>query len=85
VSHIGSGRHWRPLGEALLLLWDVDPWREELRQLLLLLAIRAVHRLPPLPWAMLLTLRVHGRSSRAKILAAFALFDERCAPRSIQG
>jgi len=36
----------------LALLWATGAWREELRQLLLLLAERAVHRLHPLPWAL---------------------------------
>ncbi|MFN9644554.1 MAG: hypothetical protein ACK6BG_05390 [Cyanobacteriota bacterium] len=45
----GTGRQWRPLDQALALLWRADAWREELRQLLLLLAERADHRLHPLP------------------------------------
>ena len=75
-----------PLGEALALLWAVGPWREELRQLLLLLADRADHRLHPLPWALPVPLRVHGRTCReevrAEVLAAFGLVDGRGAPRS---
>ena len=58
------------------------PWREELLQLLLLLAERADHRLHPLPWALPVPLRVHGRYSRAEVLAAFGLVDGRGAPRS---
>lgn len=38
---LGTLRHWLPLSEALPLLWAVGPWREELRQLLELLAERA--------------------------------------------
>ena len=79
---LGSGRHWLPLPQALPLLWAVGPWREELRQLLLLLAERCDHRLHPLPWALPVPLRVHGRYSRAEILAAFAVLDDRGAPRS---
>ena len=79
---LGRGRHWLPLHEALELLWAVGPWRDELIQLLLLLAERCEHRLHPLPWALPVPLRVHGRYSRAEILAAFGLLDERGAPRS---
>jgi len=79
---LGTGRHWLPLREALALLWAVGPWREELRQLLELLADRADHRLHPLPWAQPVPLRVHGRYSRAEVLAAFAAVDDRGAPRS---
>jgi hypothetical protein len=43
-------------------------WREELRQLLELLAARPLyapqHRLHPLPWALPVPLRVHGHDSR---------------------
>jgi hypothetical protein len=78
----GTGRHWRPLDQALALLWQAEAWREELRQLLLLLAERADHRLHPLPWALPVPLRVHGRYSRAEVLAAFAIHDGRGAPRS---
>jgi hypothetical protein len=42
-------------------LWQAGAWREELIQLLLLLADRADHRLHPLPWALPVPLRVHGR------------------------
>ena len=79
---LGSGPHWRPLPEALALLWQAPAWREELRQLLMLLAERADHRLHPLPWAQPIPLRVQGRYSRAEVLAAFALVDGRGAPRS---
>jgi len=79
---LGTGQHWRPLAEALALLWAMGAWREELRQLLELLADRADHRLHPLPWALPVPLRVHGRYSRAEVLAAFDAVDERGAPRS---
>jgi hypothetical protein len=79
---LGTGPHWRPLAEALALLWAVGAWREELRQVLELLADRADHRLHPLPWALPVPLRVHGRYSRAEVLAAFDAVDERGAPRS---
>ena len=79
---LGTGQHWRPLAEAMELLWAVDPWREELRQLLELLAGRCERRLHPLPWALPVPLRVHGRYSRAEVLAAFDAVDERGAPRS---
>ncbi|MFM9102131.1 MAG: hypothetical protein ACKOPS_12720, partial [Cyanobium sp.] len=42
---------WRPLDDALAVLWQAGAWRQELRQLLELLAARADHRLHPLPWA----------------------------------
>ncbi len=42
------------------MLWQAAAWREELRQLLLLLADRADHRLHPLPWTLPIPLRVHG-------------------------
>jgi len=75
-----------PDPEALALLWAVAPWREELRQLLELLADRADHRLHPLPWALPVPLRVHGRTcreeGRADVLAAFAAVDDRGSPRS---
>jgi hypothetical protein len=66
----------------LALLWATSAWREELRQLLLLLAERADHRLHPLPWALPVPLRVHGRYSRAEVLAAFAIHYGRGAPCS---
>ena len=78
---LGRGRHWLPLPEALELLWATGPWREELLQLLLLLAERCDHRLHPLPWALPVPLHVHGRYSRAEILAAFGVLDGRGAPR----
>jgi len=72
---LGMGRHWLPLPEGLALLWASGPWREELRQLLELLADRADHRLHPLPWALPVPLRVHGRTcreeGRAELLAAY--------------
>jgi superfamily II DNA or RNA helicase/HKD family nuclease len=79
---LGTGKHWRPLAEALALLWAMGAWREELRQLLELLADRADHRLHLLPWALPVPLRVHGRYSRAEVLAAFDAVDDRGAPRS---
>ncbi len=52
----------------MALLWATGAWREELCQLL--------------PWALPVPLRVHGRYSRAEVLAAFAIHDGRGAPRS---
>ncbi len=72
----GTGRRWRPLPDALALLWQAAAWREELRQLLELLAERADHRLHPLPWALPVPLRVHGRYSRAEIEAAFGILRD---------
>ena len=43
----GTGRLWRPLDQALDVLWQAGAWREELIQLLELLAERADHRLHP--------------------------------------
>jgi len=63
-------------------LWQAAGGRAELRQLLELLAGRCERRLHPLPWALPVPLRVHGRYSRAEVLAAFDAVDERGAPRS---
>jgi len=76
VQLFGTGRRWRPLPEALALLCQADAWREELRQLLELLAERADHRLHPLPWALPVPLRLHGRYSRAEIEAAFGILRD---------
>ncbi len=73
VQLFGTGRRFRPLPDAMALLWQAAAWREELRQLLLLLANRADHRLHPLPWTLPVPLRVHGRYSRAEIEAAFGV------------
>ena len=54
-------------------LWQAGAWREELIQLLRLLAKRADRRLHPLPWALPVPLRVHGRYIRAEIEAAFGV------------
>ena len=52
----GTGRQWRPLDQALALLWQAGARREELIQLLQLLAERPLkqpqRRLHPLPWAL---------------------------------
>jgi hypothetical protein len=48
----GTGKRWRPLPDALALLWQASAWRDELRQLLTLLAERTDRRLHPLPWAL---------------------------------
>ena len=53
------------------MLWQACAWREELIQLLELLAERADRRLHPLPWALPVPLRVHGHYSRAEIEAAY--------------
>jgi hypothetical protein len=70
---LGTGKRWRPLPEALALLWQASAWRDERRQLLQLLAERTDRRLHPLPWALPVPLRVHGRYSRAEIEAAFGI------------
>jgi hypothetical protein len=54
-------------------LWLAGAWREELIQLLDLLAERADRRLHPLPWTLPVPLRVHGHYSRAEIEAAFGV------------
>jgi hypothetical protein len=72
----GAGKRWRHLPEALGLLWQASAWRDELRQLLELLAERTDRRLHPLPWALPVPLRVHGRYSRAEIEAAFGILHE---------
>ena len=42
-------RQWRPVDQALAVLWQACAWREELIQLLELLAERADRRFHPLP------------------------------------
>jgi hypothetical protein len=76
VQLFGTGNRWRPLPDALALLWQAFAWRDELRQLLDLLAERADRRLHPLPWALPVPLRVHGRYSRAEIEAAFGILGD---------
>jgi hypothetical protein len=71
----GTGRQWRPLDQALDVLWQVGAWRQELIQLLQLLAERADRRLHPLPWALPVPLRVHGHYSRAEIEAAIGVLS----------
>jgi hypothetical protein len=72
----GTGNRWRPLPDALALLWQAAAWRDELRQLLALLAERTDRRLHPLPWALPIPVRVHGRYSRAEIEAAFGILRD---------
>jgi superfamily II DNA or RNA helicase/HKD family nuclease len=72
----GTGRQWRPLPDALAVLWQAVAWRDELRQLLVFLAARADHRLHPLPWALPVPLRVHGHYGRAEIEAAFGVLSD---------
>jgi len=76
VQLFGTGRQWRPLDDALAVLWQAGAWRQELRQLLELLAARADHRLHPLSWALPVPLRVHGHYSRAEIEAAFGVLSD---------
>jgi hypothetical protein len=54
-------------------LWQAGAWREELIQLLELLAERADRRLHPLPWTLPVPLRVHGHYTRGEIEAAFGV------------
>jgi len=70
-------RQWRPLDQVLDVLWQAGAWREQLIQLLLLLAERCERRLHPLPWALPVPLRVHGHYSRAEIEAAHC-YAEAC-------
>jgi hypothetical protein len=70
----GTGRLWRPLDQALAVLWQAGAWREELIQLLDLLA-SCQRRLHPLPWALPVPLRVHGHYTRAEIEAAFGVLS----------
>jgi hypothetical protein len=73
----GTGRQWRPLDQALEVLWQAGAWREELIQLLELLAERPLkqpqRRLHPLAWALPVPLRVHGHYTRAEIEATFGV------------
>ena len=73
----GTRRQWRPLDQALDVLWQAGGWREELIQLLELLAERADRRLHPLPWALPVPLRVHGHYTRAEIEAAYCFSARR--------
>jgi hypothetical protein len=72
----GTGRQWMPHDQALAVLWQAGAWREELIQLLQVLAERADRRLHPLPWALPVPLRVHGHYSRAEIEAAFGVLSD---------
>ena len=77
----GTGRQWRPLDQALDVLWQAGAWREELIQLLELLAERPLkqpqRRLHPLPWTLPVPLRVHGHYTRAEIEAAYCFSSRR--------
>jgi predicted RNase H-like HicB family nuclease len=53
-------RHWRPLDQALAVLWQSAAWRDELIQL---------------PRALPVPLPVHGHCSRAVIEAAYCYAD----------
>ena len=78
VPEQNEQRQWRPLDQALDVLWQAGGWREELiRLLLLLLAERADRRLHPLPWALPVPLRVHGHYTRAEIEAAYCFSARR--------
>jgi len=81
VPEQNEQRQWRPLDQALDVLWQAGGWREELiRLLLLLLAERADRRLHPLPWALPVPLRVHGHYTRAEIEAAYCFSARRLRP-----
>ena len=62
------------------MLWQAGAWRDELIQLLELLAERPLKQpqrcLHPLPWAQPVPLRVHGHYSRAEIEAAFGVLSD---------
>jgi hypothetical protein len=79
----GTGHQWRPLDQALAVLRQAGAWRQELIQLLELLAERADRRLHPLRWALPVPLRVHGRCSRAEIEAAHC-YGEACGLQRAQ-
>jgi hypothetical protein len=68
-------RQWRPLDQAPAVLWQAGAWRDELIQLLEVLAERCERRLHPLPWALPVPLRVHGHYTRAEIEAAFGVLS----------
>ena len=80
VPEQNEQRQWRPLDQALDVLWQAGGWREELIPLLLLLAERADRRLHPLPWALPVPLRVHGHYTRAEIEAAYCFSARRLRP-----
>jgi hypothetical protein len=65
LLHLDDPDRLRATAAALALLWQAAAWRDELRQLLQLLAERTDRRLHPLPWALPIPVRVHGRYSRA--------------------
>jgi hypothetical protein len=71
----GTGPRWRPLSEAFAVLWQAEAWRQELIQLLELLAELADRRLHPLPWALPVPLRVYGHYTRAEIEAAYCFAE----------
>ena len=75
-GYYGTGRQWRPLDQSLDVLWQAGASREELIQLLELLAARADRRLHPLAWALPVPLRVHGHYTRAEIEAAFGVLSD---------
>jgi hypothetical protein len=79
VPEQNEQRQWRPLDQALDVLWQAGGWREELIRLLLLLLLaeRADRRLHPLPWALPVPLRVHGHYTRAEIEAAYCFSARR--------
>ena len=77
VPEQNEQRQWRPLDQALDVLWQAGGWREELIRLLLLLAERADRRLHPLPWALPVPLRVHCHYTRAEIEAAYCFSARR--------
>ena len=81
LAGYATGRQWRPLDQALDVLWQAGAWREELIQLLELLAERPLkqpqRRLHPLPWALPVPLRVHGHYTRAEIEAAYCFSSRR--------
>ena len=81
VPEQNEQRQWRPLDQALDVLWQAGGWREELIRLLLLLAERPLkqpqRRLHPLPWALPVPLRVHGHHTRAEIEAAYCFSARR--------
>ena len=64
------------LDQALDVLCQAGAWREELIQLVELLAERADRRLHPLPRALPVPLRVRGHDSRAEIGAVFGVFHD---------
>ncbi|WP_338442001.1 DUF3427 domain-containing protein [Synechococcus elongatus IITB4] len=71
----GTGKQYVALSEALSRFWAAIAIREELQALFELLVESTDHLVRPLSWTQPIPLQVHGRYSRAEILAAFGALN----------